>query len=247
MNFKHLNPLLSAMTLALLLVALPLGTTPPPRPGPPGQQLREQPPGQNTAERGNWQGWRRQRGNEGPIGPLVGPVGRFLTETAMEMNRLAEHQETLEKRAEGLDADPPLPPKSRERLQRIIELRRELRQLEKEDFLDRLRTGIENALEAIERNRPTAEMEAPVKERVERVERLLTTLREHSTDFDAVREHFLQAHEAMKRLGAPPPDREDQRLERLAREIELLRHRMGRLQEELQSLSQEDQGPNDRE
>jgi hypothetical protein len=189
---------------------------------------------------------RPERGPWGPPGGPPGPGGRFghgrggeedgrffggMIRLRGEIERLDreaelmafEKEDLAEKRAESENSA------RIKRLERMIELRSELLELEKEELLDKVRERATAALKNLQERKERADEDGrgPSKEMLQYFEERVTRFRDAAQDYESLREH-IDEFESAGGFGFGEP-----RSRMIEREMEMLRRRMGILQDEL--------------
>lgn len=184
-------------------------------------------------------GWRGTRRVEPPMQLPAGAYGtviRFMGEMGREVQRIEDMEDAFEERIAAWEEKNDLTEEDKARRLRIIELRRELIQLDKDDFVARFQRGLSHGVKSMGKELETRDQALPGRERLQRFHERLDTLQENADDFESISKFFREQHEAWRLQFQGAPEREDLRLERLSREINMLRHRLGRLQEEFERL-----------
>lgn len=221
MRFK---PPTAAAVLALLLAGALLGpplarTQPPPPPPPSPEGAGEQAP------------FFRGRSGFRP-GPGMGvEMLRRVHRLRMEVFRLNHAGAVLEGLEERLDKGD-FSEESHRRLKRMLELRRELLDLEKQEIVHRVRDLTSQMLEQMEDRAALAGGDGPLQELREDMMARLRMVHEAATDFESLSAVVL----TMGPDQPQDPAHAQPRLERLRQEYDALRQRGDRLRQEMEFL-----------
>lgn len=146
---------------------------------------------------------------------------------AMELHHREERLVAMEDMALERLADGTIDKERAERIGKIVKLRRELLPLEKEEFTAEVREKTGRTLERIRLARDTPERLEQERAGffLDRLETRLVAIHDSATDFDTL---FAEMEQFSPREGYPPAPGDELR----AREIEALRERLERLEQE---------------
>ncbi|MCB2155331.1 hypothetical protein KQI84_10625 [bacterium] len=188
---------------------------------------------------------RAARGRIDELAPLF-EAGREMRRNFHDLERLAnEHQDLVQRLNEAKEAEESDPHRLA-RMERIAELQAELLELQREEFVDRLRDRAPDAarrlgelsdrLAELDKHAAPDERLAPAREGVERMRELMVRL---SGDEPVP---FEDVAEVLSEVGPPRwekdtnRERTDRQIERIQREMFALRGRLEDLQRELSRL-----------
>ncbi|MCC5876684.1 MAG: hypothetical protein JJU11_10745 [Candidatus Sumerlaeia bacterium] len=198
-------------------------------------------PRMEQSDRSQRGGWKRGGAPERNTPNSFGWTARFVGEMGREIQRIRELEEGLERHQERLrDADNQ---RRKARHARMLEIRGELLELEKEDFTERFWDGIGRGLKKMEeelKEDGLDDLPSQTRARLQRFHERLAEYHEQSGDFESIREYYREQLAAMREQMHDSTEREDLRRERLNREIDMLRYRLGRLQGEMERLGEKD-------
>lgn len=249
------NFLLSA-GLICALAAMPMVAGSQPQGPPPGREDRrpalDSPTAKTEGEQPRWQGER------GSADPFAGwRLMRLMRESRDRAEELHAEGRWLEKWEERLAQADENGEEISERRRRIHELRSELLVLEREEFVDEFRARMDRILGMMDeqseryaepfRHRSGSGEEAPRVVVIRNVREAFQQLHDAATDFDSLHEKLTRPPDLSKLVPEPhPAARKGWRVERIEREISLLRKRLGHLTEELERVAEEEEESTDR-
>lgn len=208
------------------------------------RQEQQQQQGERVPQRG---GWKRGDAPHRHTPDSFSWTARYVGEMGREMQRIRQQEEVIEKQREEIrQLGRSASQTARARQERMLELRRELLKLDKEDFTERFHEGLRKGLQKMKEEIAGNGLEnlpRQARTRLESFHENLKELADEEAKFEGIRKYYREQLVAMREQMRDSAEREDLRRERLQREISHLHHRLDRLQDEMKRLDDTEEEP----